>query len=86
MHLGICIYTQVYKIKHIGVQTVLQNICERMDRFQEWIPAWDSDKMPPVQHIQSWNFLGPKYSTFNCQLYYKNVKMFGNDSNSTTKW
>ncbi|CAI9569879.1 unnamed protein product [Staurois parvus] len=28
-------WPQVYKIKHLGMQTASTNICERMGRFQE---------------------------------------------------
>lgn len=35
-----------------------------------------------MQQIQSWDFLAPKYSTLNCQLYYNNLEVFGNNSKS----
>ena len=36
-------WPQVYKSKHLGMQAVSTNICERMDHSQ-WIPAWYSDR------------------------------------------
>ena len=53
----------------------------------QWIPVWYCDRMPPVQQVQSWNFLAPKYSTVNCQWYYNKVEAIGNNSNSASlKW
>lgn len=41
------------------------------------IPVYHYDRMAPVQHVQSWNFLPPNYSTANCQWYYNKGKLLG---------
>ena len=68
------------------MQTVSANIWERMGRSQELSKFQRGTRMPPVQRVQSWNFLSPKYSTFICQWYYNKVEAIGNNSNSAMKW
>ena len=41
--------------------------------------------MPPVQQVQLWNVLTPKYPTVSCQWCYNKVEAIGNNSNSATK-
>lgn len=44
-------WPQVYTIMHLGMQTASTHI-----------PTWYHDRIPPVQQVQSWNFLATKYS------------------------
>lgn len=46
----------------------------------QWIPSWNSYRIPPAQQVQSWNFLlNLSQATVNC------METFGNGSNSATK-
>ncbi|MEQ2191345.1 hypothetical protein XENOCAPTIV_026967 [Xenoophorus captivus] len=74
-----------YEIKHLGMQTVSTNICERMDGFQELSEFQRGTVIGcHLYNTFSHEIVAPKYSTINCQWYYKKVEAIGNDSNSTT--
>ncbi|MEQ2306001.1 hypothetical protein AMECASPLE_003627 [Ameca splendens] len=80
------LWPQLYEIKHLGMQTVSTNICERTDGFQELSEFQRGTVIGcHLYNTFSHEIVAPKYSTINCQWYYKKVEAIGNDSNSTTK-
>ena len=68
------------KSKHLGMQSVSTNICERMDCSQVL------SEFQRGTEVQSWNVPTPKYSTVNCQWYHNKVEAIVNDSNSAMNW
>ncbi|CAI9561359.1 unnamed protein product, partial [Staurois parvus] len=55
-------WPQVYKIKHLGMQTASTNICERMSRSQEL----SEFKHSTMIGCHLCNFLPTKYSMVKC--------------------